>query len=250
MALWPVGPWIDGVYWTLGVEMAFYALVAALLPWRRGRGLEPLAFWLGLTSLGYWLVVATGLLPGAWLQPRIADLLLLTHGCFFGLGILIRAVLDQGMTRRRALGMALCLFPAAIEITAHAVRSLRELGLAASPFVPLAIFAAGVGVVLAANRLQPVVGRWLRPGWAIAAGLATYPLYLLHQAAGTALIGLLVRSGVSPLAAALLVGAGMLVLALVIAVTAEPWLRARLAGMRSVLSLFPSRIILREHAER
>lgn len=251
VALSPVGPWIDGVYWTLGVEIAFYALVAALLAWRRVDSLEPLGFVLAGWSLAYWLVVASGALPAAWVQPRIADLLLLTHGGFFALGIFLRAALDRGMTRGRALAMALCLLPATIEIVAHAVRSARELGIGASPLAPMAIFAAGVVAMLAANTLQPVLARWLRPGWAIAAGLATYPLYLLHQAAGTAAMAALIRAGLPGTLAAMLVGAAMLVLAFVIAATAEPWLRARLVrGGSTLLRFRPALIFVREHAER
>jgi peptidoglycan/LPS O-acetylase OafA/YrhL len=251
MTLWPTGPWIDGVYWTLGVEIAFYALVAARLAWRRVDGLEPLALALAGISLAYWLVVASGSLPAAWVQPRVADLLLLTHGAFFALGIFIRAALDKGMTRGRALAMALCLLPAAIEITAHAVRSARELGIEASPLAPMAIFAVGVAAMLAAHRLQPLLARRLRPGWAMAAGLATYPLYLLHQAAGTAVIAALARAGVPVTLAALLVGAAMLALAFAIAAIAEPWLRARLVRGASALFRFrPVPIVLGKHAER
>lgn len=251
MALWPTGPWIDGVYWTLGVEIAFYALVAALLAWRKVESLESLGFVLAGLSLAYWLVVASGSLPAAWVQPRIADLLLLTHGCFFALGIFVRAALDKGMTRGRALAMALCLVPAAIEIIAHAVRSARELGIEASPLAPMAVFAAGVVAMLAANRLQPLLARRLRPGWAMAAGLATYPLYLLHQAAGTAAIAALVRAGMPAALAALLTGTAMLALAFVIATTAEPWLRTRLVRAASALPrLRSASIVFGEHAER
>ena len=251
MALSPVGPWIDGVYWTLGVEIAFYALVTALLAWRRVEGLEPLGLVLAGLSLAYWLIIATGSLPAAWVQPRVADLLLLTHGGFFALGIFVRAALDKGMTRGRALAMALCLFPAMLEIIAHALRSARELGIEASPLAPMAIFAAGVVAMLAANWLQPLLARRLRPGSAMAAGLATYPLYLLHQAAGTAAIALLARAGLPVTLAAPLVGAAMLVLAFLIAATAEPWLRTRLVRAGSALFRFrPAPIFVREHAER
>jgi peptidoglycan/LPS O-acetylase OafA/YrhL len=251
MSLWPAGPWIDGVYWTLGVEIAFYALVTALLAWRRIDSLEPLGFVLAGASLAYWLVVASGSLPAAWVQPRVADLLLFTHGGFFALGIFVRAALDKGITRGRALAMALCLLPAMLEIIAHALRSARELGIEATPMAPMAIFAAGVVAMLAANRLQPLLARWLRPGWAMAAGLATYPLYLLHQAAGAAAITMLVRTGLPVTLAAVLVAAAMLVLAFTIAATAEPWLRARLLRVSSALLRFrPAPIFVREHAER
>jgi peptidoglycan/LPS O-acetylase OafA/YrhL len=251
MSLWPTGPWIDGVYWTLGVELAFYALVAAMLAWRKLDSLEPLGLVLGGLSLTYWLVVASGALPAGWVRPRIADLLLLTHGGFFGLGIFIRAGLDRGMSRGRLLAMALCLVPVVIEITAHAVGSARTLGLVASSLAPMLLFMGGVGAMLAADRLQPWIARWLRPGRATAAGLATYPLYLLHQAAGTAVIASLVGAGMPGTLAALLVGVAMLAIAFGIAATVEPWLRTRLLRVASVLGRFRTvPIVFRQHAER
>ena len=35
MLLWPKGKWVTGAYWTLGIEMAFYALVFLLLAMKR-----------------------------------------------------------------------------------------------------------------------------------------------------------------------------------------------------------------------
>jgi hypothetical protein len=31
LVLWPTGPWIDGVYWTLGIELVFYAAIICVL---------------------------------------------------------------------------------------------------------------------------------------------------------------------------------------------------------------------------
>lgn len=252
MALSPAGPWIDDSYWTLGVEILFYLLVAAYLALRGGDWIEPLGLALAGASFTYWLLIGTGLLPEIWLQLRIVDVLLLTHGAFFALGIWIRAVLDRGVAPGRLLVIAFCLPPCLAEIFVHTGNSGRELGHVPGPFVPMAIFLAGIAVMLAANRLQPLLTRWLRPGWAMVAGLATYPLYLLHQAAGAAIIAALVRAGLPGVIAAPLVGMAMLALALLIAMTAEPWLRARLIRAASGLagSFRPAPIILREHAER
>ncbi|NYT41149.1 acyltransferase [Sphingomonas sp. R-74633] len=253
--LWPMGPWIDGVYWTLGVELAFYWLVAVLLARGAGDRLEGLAQGLAVASLLYWLVLASGLLPAGWIHPRIADLLLLTHGCFFALGIHVRAALDHGLTRRRAAAMGLCLIPAALEIVAHGYDLGPALGLAGTPTVPLAVFLAGLLVMLGADRLQPYLERWLPAGLAARLGLATYPLYLLHQEAGAAVLSRLVRSGMPATLAALVVGAAMLAAALAISAFAEPWLRRGLsrlaAALRSALFRFrPVPIFLGEHAER
>lgn len=251
MTLWPMGPWIDGVYWTLGVELAFYWLVAVFLARGAGHRLEGLAQGLALISLVYWLMIASSALPPGWIHPRVADLLLLTHGCFFALGIFVRAALDYGLTRRRAAAMCLCLIPAALEISAHAYDLGPALGITGTPTLPLVIFLAGVLLMLGSNRLQPHLGRWLPARLAARLGLATYPLYLLHQDAGAAALSLLGRLGVPATVAAPLVAAAMIALAFLIAATAEPWLRARLVRAGSALFRFrPAPIFVREHAER
>ena len=56
-------------------------------------------------------------------------------------------------------------------------------------------------------------------------GLATYPLYLLHQTMGLVLIGGLLRAGLPYISAAFLTLLAVTVLALAIANWAEPWLR-------------------------
>lgn len=228
VTLWPTGPWIDGVYWTLGVEIAFYALVALLLVCGAGERMEGLGLALAGASLAYSLSIGAGLLPPGRVAPRVADLLLLTHGCFFALGIFVRAVLDHGMTRARAAAIGLCLLPATIEIAAHALASARQLGIAATPLMPMALFVAGLGLMLAARRLQPLLARRLPAGLALSLGLATYPLYLLHQEAGAAALSLLARAGVPGTVSAPALGVGMILLSVAIAGTAEPWLRRRL----------------------
>ncbi|PJI54488.1 hypothetical protein CTI14_14985, partial [Methylobacterium radiotolerans] len=51
----PVEPWLDGVYWTLGVEIAFYALVFALLRLGRFRSVGPVCAAVGGASTLFWV---------------------------------------------------------------------------------------------------------------------------------------------------------------------------------------------------
>src|ERR1700709_2417167 len=54
--LLPVRPWIDSVYWTLGVEIAFYGLIFCLLAFRLPSAIEVTCCAVGLLSSLYWIV--------------------------------------------------------------------------------------------------------------------------------------------------------------------------------------------------
>ncbi|HWW71247.1 MAG TPA: acyltransferase family protein, partial [Duganella sp.] len=58
MAFIPWGPWIDGSYWTLGIEVAFYAMVLGIICLGRFSLVRPLAMVLGAVSALFWLAVA------------------------------------------------------------------------------------------------------------------------------------------------------------------------------------------------
>jgi peptidoglycan/LPS O-acetylase OafA/YrhL len=62
IALFPLPPWIDPVYWTLGVEISFYTLVFFLLAFKRFRYIEGVVLLLGCVSSAYW-ILGTALAP-------------------------------------------------------------------------------------------------------------------------------------------------------------------------------------------
>jgi peptidoglycan/LPS O-acetylase OafA/YrhL len=226
MLFWPLGDAIDPSYWTLGIEVAFYLLVAARL--RGGASparIERVAWWIGGASAAFWAALfAAGLLDGSWASERLAQLLLLPHGCFFAIGMLVQAGHRSGFTRRRVAGLALFLGAAVLEILAHAVRHAADVHMAVDAVWPLAAFGAGLAVMLLCRLLQPGIARW--SGVATTLGLMTYPLYLLHQQVGAAIVASLARMGAP--AEAGLVSALLLSLALSWACVrfAEPPLRA------------------------
>lgn len=186
VTFWPIGDAIDPSYWTLGIEVAFYLLVA----WRlRGGGdcgrIERVAWWIGGASLAFWTAqVALGTVDGTWMKERLAQLLLLPHGAFFAVGILLHAWHRDGGSPARMLGLGLFLGAGAVEIAAHAVDQAKDLGVSANPALPLAAFALGALLVAGCRRVQPWLGWTCR--WSATLGLMTYPLYLLHQQIGAA----------------------------------------------------------------
>jgi len=52
---YPKGPWIGGQFWTLPVEISFYAVLAIMLAVDRKESLERLAIVLALLSGAYWI---------------------------------------------------------------------------------------------------------------------------------------------------------------------------------------------------
>lgn len=210
-------PDVDGAYWTLTVEIAFYFCMVAIWKWAGLRRLEPLlAAWLGLRWL-YWL----------WpdMPERIVMLFVLRYVPFFIIGMLsYRVWAGQRRWREQAPYAAVALLSVATmetwDITAVAV------GL-------LALFAALVAGRLRFLAVRPFV--WL--------GGISYSFYLIHQHVGFIVMLRVTEAGYSPwigFAAAFLVAllAGAAINRLVERPTAEAilgWWRRRCAA-RTVLA--------------
>ena len=223
---WPIGEQIDGSYWTLGVELSFYLMVALAIG-RRGdrRRIARVGDAIGLASIAFWVICLAAGLSRTVMTNQAVVLLLLPHGCLFALGMM----LAMGRTRT-ILFAALCL-TALVEIAAH-LGGMHE---TATAIIAQLVFAAGVALLLASERLQPWLARWIDAGTARAIGLMTYPLYLLHQQVGAVIVGALQRFGLPGWLAVGLTTAAVLALACAIARHAEPALRAMLARLMTMV---------------
>lgn len=232
VAFWPDPDWIDGAYWTLGIEVAFYLLVG----WRLRRAadavtIERLAIGLGLWSCAFW--VAASVLPGSaeWIDIRTVQLILLPHGCLFALAALLWAIDARGASAKRVGLAGLFTLAAVVEIVARSDERTGWMHLQASPLVPVAVFLTGLAVLACATRLQPFVARLVSVQTATTLGLATYPLYLIHQDAGAVILSALIRRGWSYEAAAAVAIALAVCTALLVATWIEPVVRAALATL-------------------
>lgn len=171
-------PPVDGAYWSLTVELAFYGCMWAL--WRAGllgRIETVLVGWIGL-RLVWWLV------PSApWM---VSNVLLLDYIAFFAIGICAYRV-RQG-TRRwseqlpvLAAGLAVTVMVEGFEVGA------------------VYLLATAIFVALVAGRtgfLNAPVLVWL--------GALSYPLYLVHQNIGYSVIAALESVGLPAWAATVL----------------------------------------------
>lgn len=183
--------YVDGIFWTLAVEVKFYVWVA--LSWALlGR-----RFWLGLAVVG---VAGALLYPVA---PVVADhLLMARYIAFFLIGI----AAWYGLVERQAAPAATL---GALGLLLYALRADT---IAPSPDLALAAhltMLGGTGLMFALLALWPTA-----PGGPLAVvGRASYSLYLIHQYLGVTAIHLLVRAGLGAPWAITVVSAVAIVLA-------------------------------------
>jgi peptidoglycan/LPS O-acetylase OafA/YrhL len=196
MLLSPVGPWISGVYWTLGVEIVFYLAVAVAL-WQRVK-LWNLCLLLGGLSSAYWLVRALDFALGGPLRTQLGafdtplgGLTLLPHGCFFAIGMALREWSTGRLPRSGPRLALLCSLAGMVALTASGRFYVASQG--GRPWQaiePTLFWLAGLVLIVACIRWNPVVERSLGRFalFARQVGLATYPLYLIHNEVGRALM--------------------------------------------------------------
>src|SRR5262249_4043218 len=123
VTFYPYGPYIDSVYWTLPIEVSFYALVALALAMEQSQRLELSAWVFGVGLSLLWIVKALsyGAPVGVALHVLVeseAQLLLVSHGMHFALGIVLCAAAAHGWTGMRAVVAMICGAAGAIQIVA------------------------------------------------------------------------------------------------------------------------------------
>jgi exopolysaccharide production protein ExoZ len=235
LVLWPSGPWLDGAYWTLPIEVAFYSLIG-VANWRR-LPLTRVIGGIAIVSALFW-TIRVGLqfrpnLPMLGIINLIpntaANLTMLTMGCYFAVGALLWAMMEYRRTAWKLTLLAASLGAGAVQIVfAASSWTHAKSGTTASHWQhiePVLVWLVAVGAIAASTAFNGVAwhfaGRYARQIRFI--GLMTYPLYLIHDN-----IGLLMLRYAVPL----VVMIAMISLAAVLAAFVEPptqtWLRNRL----------------------
>lgn len=192
--LWPKGPYIDGVVWSLVVEAVFYLVICIAIQRSGGdnrvrRGLVWTAIAIGLASTAFTLVrwILAGSEPAISLMGSFAfDLLLLRQGMFFAIGMLLFHLLDKPMTRPLAAALALFTGSACLQISDTTANT-------GDPLVPILIWIVSSALMFVSVKKsgRSSSGRWTALTGEL--GLMTYPLYLNHFVLSQALLPVMVR---------------------------------------------------------
>lgn len=163
---------VDGVYWTLLVELKFYALIFVLLVIGQIQRIE----WF----LGMWLLISSTalLLP----LPRVITFLFLTDwSAFFIAGALFYLIRQKGLNAIRG-GMLWWSFMLALFENIRQLGHLEKLyGSEFSPVITGLLITAFfiIFLLIALGKTQGLGSSKL-----IGLGVLTYPLYLIHQNIG------------------------------------------------------------------
>ncbi|MFF2051386.1 acyltransferase family protein [Leifsonia sp. NPDC058194] len=163
---------LEGVYWTLQMELLFYIMVAVFV-------LAGKRSWLDL----FFPIWAIGMLVSTILLPLVSELPLLGYlNLFFAGGAVIAGGARSGWTPLRIAGLAAAVIGGAIAAVRHGLKGPL---VPWEPAIVVAVVVGMFGVVLLLT--VPRIARARLPGSRVA-GAITYPLYLVHCAIGYALI--------------------------------------------------------------
>jgi len=204
-------PPVDGVYWTLQVELLFYALALGLFMTRQMHRVLAGVWLLLLLRLTYWVLAEYAHVDLPW---RIREILILDYIAFFALGIIAYRLVENRNEPNRG--------EVATAAFAIVVLSVTE-----------SIVLAGVGLTCFLAVWLAALGRlgFLRVRLLVWFGSISYPLYLLHENIGWAILRQLQRFGWTPTAA--IVATAVLVIALAAMVSryverpAMAWIRGK-----------------------
>ena len=236
MAFLPWAPWIDGSYWTLGIEISFYAAVLFLIKFFNFENIKILAIVIGVVSSMFWAIHALagieqihsfGLQLKWVLEDRLPKLLLINHGMFFALGVFLWSELIKKHDVKKIFWIILFCMSGCAQIVAESDIVNHEFNTRYSAAIPCAVWLASIAIIVLSVRANARLHRL--SGGAVKAiqiaGMMTYPLYLLHQIVGGTMMGWMVLNGADRWVALATVSIIIFVLTGLIATWAEPWIQ-------------------------
>jgi len=244
----PFGNYVDGVYWTLSVEIVFYIFVYLILTYRRFDDVVVLMSALGVLSAIFnilTLIVDFGIpiksevmkLISHFSVMQTSRLMLMRHGCFFAIGVLLRCMHTKTAPRAASVLFLILFIGCAAEIQASEyshelqyIDALRAIGQIATldestkiyhNTVAILAWLLGFFAIFFANteRLRRRLDPHISPLRKL--GLLTFPIYLLHNKVGI-VIQWCLQAIDAPLVVHVLTFIAVLCLSWVVAFVIEP----------------------------
>lgn len=214
-------PYVDGVYWTLQIEIKFYILIFLLIV---ARQISHLQQWLAVWVCG--LVISYSPYGPGWLK----SLVLFPYGSYFVGGSLFFLMWRYGITHTRIglmlISLVLSLLCVRQEGPAFMGNDTSVQAIAVASFIVVLQYI--LFMMLAIRTIRVAESKW----WVIF-GSITYPLYLLHNQVGKAIAASVVPV-VGSVGAVVIAFAITFLLAVLLSRTVEksacPWLRGVLLG--------------------
>ena len=255
ITFFPRGPWIDPPYWTLPIEVSFYAMVFLCLLTNRLKWLPSLIVMIGGLSTLWNAAVYFGFLENSDIENRWAEILLVRHGCDFAIGVLLWRAIFRRWSVIDTLAFFIFLIGGCIEIASRAAwgKSVSSFPATQPLIVPIAIWLASVGAIAASGAIH----RKVRINSKVVAlirkiGIITYPFYLLHSSIGGVSMKILFDWGLPPLMCAMIALTALTALAGIVSSFLEPLARsAMLSLMLSAKTMVPERFrLLSETGEK
>jgi peptidoglycan/LPS O-acetylase OafA/YrhL len=164
-------PPMDGVYWSLFVEMRFYVLVALLLIIRRIHQAQ--------LFLSLWLALA--IVYEIFNIHHLNDVFIVEYAAYFIAGSVFYLIWSQGLTLSRILLIAVS-WVLALKISVEALADTnKHFNTIMNEWIVGSIISLFFVVMLLVALRK--TGSFGRRQW-LAAGALTYPFYLLHQKIG------------------------------------------------------------------
>lgn len=220
----PIEPWIIGQFWTLPIEIAFYACVSVLLYLKRPEKLELFGIVLGLYSSAYWF--ADCFVHFSSHGQQFMRLCLLQHGIFFAMGITIFKAGASRLSLGRLAFLGVMAVAAFLQISWSAQWEAATLDPTFRSWTAFLIWGVATCILCFASvrrrdsKTNPHFASLIRT-----LGLATYPLYLLHFHVGGAILILALRLGISVNISIVFAVVSSIVAAVLVAQFVEPPIR-------------------------
>jgi peptidoglycan/LPS O-acetylase OafA/YrhL len=221
MLLIPKGPWVDDVYWTLAVEISFYAMTFVMLCIGAFKLISHAAFVVTVFNAICLVVLATNYHDLGDVISRM-NLTLANHGCFFALGIWIWCAAGRPLKYFEIAGIMLAIGTGILQIYLYASKY--------NPYPemiwlsePILIWLVSVAAIVLFSRVQLAPSKLLRR-----LGLMTYPLYLVHNVLGRAIESRLLNVGVNRWIALAVAASTVIAISWVVCVALEPQIRLAL----------------------